>query len=102
MSKERAPVQIIGISPNIETARKLQVMWGVHSCHAKDAHDTKEMVSIACTVAKEKSIAKLSYTFFFSYSASNTNHFFCIMGIFSMAGMHSPHYLKFSCSFNIW
>ena len=58
MSKERAPVKIIGISPNIETARKLQIMWGVHSCHAKDAHDTKEMVSIACTVAKEENIAK--------------------------------------------
>jgi len=58
MSRERAPVQIIGISPNIETARKLQIMWGVNSCHTKDAHDTKEMVSIACTVTKEKNIAK--------------------------------------------
>jgi len=58
MSKERSPVQIIGISPNIGTARKLQIMWGVNSCHTKDAHDTKEMVSIACTIAKEKNIAK--------------------------------------------
>ena len=57
MSKERAPVQIIGISPNINTARKLQIMWGVHSCHNQDAHDTKEMVSIACSVAKDKKIA---------------------------------------------
>ena len=58
MSKERAPVQVIGISPNINTARKLQIVWGVNSCHNKDAHDTKEMVSIACTVAKDKNIAK--------------------------------------------
>ena len=57
MSKERAPVQIIGISPNIDTARKLQIMWGVHSCHNQDANDTKEMVSIACSVAKDKKIA---------------------------------------------
>ena len=57
MSKERAPVQIIGISPNINTARKLQIMWGVHSCHNQDANDTKEMVSIACSVAKDKKIA---------------------------------------------
>jgi len=57
MSKERAPVQIIGISPNINTARKLQMMWGVHSCHTQDAHDTKEMVSIACNIAKDKKIA---------------------------------------------
>ena len=58
MSKERAPVQIIGISPNINTARKLQIMWGVDSCHNEDAHDTKEMVSIACAVVKEKKIVK--------------------------------------------
>ena len=58
MSKERAPVQIMGISPNIDTARKLQIAWGVNSCHTEDAHDTKEMVRIACTVVKEKDIAK--------------------------------------------
>ncbi len=57
MSKERAPVQIIGISPNINTARKLQIMWGVHSCHNQDANDTKDMVNIACSVAKDKKIA---------------------------------------------
>ena len=56
MSKERAPVQIIGISPNINTARKLQIMWGVHSCHNQDALNTEEMVSIACSVAKDKKI----------------------------------------------
>ena len=58
MSRERAPVTVIGISPNVSTARKLQIFWGVNSCLTKDAHSTKEMVSIACTVAKEKNIAK--------------------------------------------
>ena len=57
MSKERAPVQIVGISPHITTSRKLQIVWGVNSCHAEDAHDTKEMVSIACTIVKTKEIA---------------------------------------------
>ena len=58
MSKERAPVQIIGISPNIATARKLQIVWGVNSCHTQDAQNTTEMARIACTIAKEKNIAK--------------------------------------------
>jgi len=58
MSKERAPVQIIGISPNIDTARKLQIMWGVNSCYNDDANNTKEMVSIACTVVKNNNIAE--------------------------------------------
>ena len=57
MSKERAPVQIIGISPNINTSRKLQIAWGINSCHAEDAHDSKEMVSIACNIVKNKKIA---------------------------------------------
>ena len=57
MSKERAPVQIIGISPNIDTARKLQIVWGVNSCHTQDAKNTTEMARIACTIAKEKKIA---------------------------------------------
>jgi len=58
MSKERAPVPIIGISPNLDTARKLQIMWGVDSCHSEDAQDTKEMVSIACSVVKNKKITQ--------------------------------------------
>ncbi len=58
MSKERAPVQIIGISPNIDTARKLQIMWGVNSCYNDDANNTQEMVSIACTVVKNSNIAE--------------------------------------------
>ena len=58
MSKERAPVQVIGISPNINTARKLQIAWGVYSCHATDAHNTTEMVDIACRIIKNQNIAK--------------------------------------------
>ena len=58
MSKERAPVQIVGISPNLATSRKLQIAWGVNSCHAEDANDTKEMVSIACSIVKNKKIAE--------------------------------------------
>ena len=59
MAKERAPVLIVGLSPNIETARKIQLVWGVHSCHtAQDAKNTTEMVTIACKTIKEKDLAK--------------------------------------------
>ena len=57
MARERAPVLGIGLSPNIETARKLQLVWGVHSCHTRDAKNTTEMVQIACSVIKEKKLA---------------------------------------------
>lgn len=58
MSKERAPVLVIGISPNLKTARKTQLIWGVYSSHStQDAHNATEMVSIACNIIKEKKLA---------------------------------------------
>ena len=59
MARERAPVQIIGLSPNINTARKMQIIWGVNSCYStKDAPNTAEMVNIACSIVKNKNLVK--------------------------------------------
>ena len=59
MARERAPVQIIGLSPNIKTARKMQIIWGVNSCYStKDAPNTAEMVNIACSIVKNKNLVK--------------------------------------------
>jgi len=59
MARERAPVQIIGLSPNIKTARKMQMIWGVNSCYStKDADNTTEMVNIACSIVKNKNLVK--------------------------------------------
>ncbi len=58
MAKERAPVLIVGLSPNIKTARKTQLVWGVFSNHCKqDAKNTTEMVSIACLTIKDNNLA---------------------------------------------
>jgi len=63
MAKERAPVLVVGLSPNIKTARKTQLAWGVYSRHCKqDAQNTTEMVSIACTTIKNKKLAKTDDT----------------------------------------
>ena len=60
MAKERAPVLVIGLSPNIKTARKTQLVWGVYSSHSKqDAQNTTEMVSIACNTIKDKKLAEI-------------------------------------------
>ena len=59
MARERAPVQIIGLSPNLKTARKMQIIWGVNSCYStKDAVNTTEMVNIACGIVKNKNLVK--------------------------------------------
>ena len=57
MARERAPVRVVGISPNIKTARKLQIAWGVHSCLGEDAHNTREMVANACSIVKKADLA---------------------------------------------
>ena len=59
MARERAPVQIIGLSPNLKTSRNMQIVWGVNSCHSfEDAANATEMVNIACRIAKEKNLVK--------------------------------------------
>ena len=62
MSRERAPVRVVGISPNIKTARKLQIAWGVHSCLGEDAQNTREMVANACTIVKKANLADIDDT----------------------------------------
>ena len=57
MSRERSPVRVVGISPNINTARKLQMAWGVHSCLGEDAQNTREMVANACIIVKKAELA---------------------------------------------
>ena len=60
MAKERAPVLIVGLSPNLNTARKVQLVWGVYSSHSQqDANNTTEMVSIACKIIKNKKLAEI-------------------------------------------
>ena len=57
MARERAPVQIVGLSPNIDTTRRMQLFWGVNSCHTtEDAQNAQEMVNIACRIVKEKKL----------------------------------------------
>ncbi len=59
MARERAPVQIVGLSPNINTTRRMQLYWGVNSCYTKDdAQSAQEMVRIACTIAKNKNLVR--------------------------------------------
>ena len=59
MARERAPVQIIGLSPNLKTSRNMQIVWGVNSCHSfEDAANSTEMVNIACRIAKDKNLVK--------------------------------------------
>jgi len=46
-ARERPDVPIIGLTPNQGTARRLAVVWGVHSIYTSDAKDFEDMTSKA-------------------------------------------------------
>ena len=57
-ARERPDVPILGISPNLNTARRLSLVWGVHCVHTTDARSFKDMVLKAGKLAKKEKFAK--------------------------------------------
>ncbi len=58
-ARERPTVPILALTPEHATARRLAILWGVHSLHTVDATDFQEMVDIACNAAREQEFARL-------------------------------------------
>ena len=56
-ARERPDVPIMGISPNLNTARRLSLVWGVHCIHTSDAKSFKDMVLKAGKLAKKEKFA---------------------------------------------
>jgi pyruvate kinase len=57
-ARERPQVPIIALSPILETARRLSLLWGTHCVVTPDAIDLDDMVNRACRIAAEESFAK--------------------------------------------
>ena len=58
VARERPKSPIVAISPNLATARRLSLVWGVHCVVAEDAHDQDDMVDRACRLAFKDGFAK--------------------------------------------
>ncbi len=58
VARERPEPPIVAISPNVASARKLSLVWGVHCVVAEDAHDQDDMVERACRIAFTDGFAK--------------------------------------------
>ncbi|GHC77044.1 pyruvate kinase [Limoniibacter endophyticus] len=56
-ARERPQVPIVTLSPIVETARRLALVWGTHSVVTEDAHDLDDMVNRACRIAYEENFA---------------------------------------------
>jgi len=56
-ARERPPVPILGLTPIVETARRLAIAWGVHNVQTADATSFVDMVDSACQVALAEGFA---------------------------------------------
>lgn len=57
-SRERPQTPILALSPVIETARRLSVVWGLHCVVTEDAHDLDDMVDRACRITFTEEFGK--------------------------------------------
>ena len=57
-ARERPDVRILCLTPNLNTARRMSLTWGVHAVHGEDAHNFADMVQRAVRVARKEEFAK--------------------------------------------
>ena len=57
-ARERPDVRILCLTPNLDTARRMTLTWGVHPVRTEDAHNFGDMVQRAVRVARQQGMAK--------------------------------------------
>jgi pyruvate kinase len=57
-ARERAQIPIIALSPVVQTARRLSVVWGLHCVVSEDAHGLDDVVDIACRITFTEEFGK--------------------------------------------
>ena len=57
-ARERSEAPIIVLTPNLQTARRMSLAWGLHSIHTEDAHDMDDVVDRATRFAFQEGFAK--------------------------------------------
>jgi len=53
-ARERPAVPVLALSPIIETARRLSIVWGLHCVVTEDARDLDDMVNRACRIVSNE------------------------------------------------
>ena len=57
-ARERPQVPVLALSPIVQTARRLSVVWGLHCVVAQDATDLDDMVNRACRIVSDEGFGK--------------------------------------------
>lgn len=58
-ARERPQLPIVALSPVLDTARRLSLVWGLHCVVTPDARDLDDMVERACRIAHEESFGRI-------------------------------------------
>ncbi|WP_029527706.1 pyruvate kinase [Polaromonas glacialis] len=61
-ARERPESPILSLTPSIGVARRLALVWGVHSVHIADVSDVSQMTDLACEVARSEKFADSGQT----------------------------------------
>ncbi len=56
-SRIRPTVPILGLTPDVRTARRLALAWGVHSVHSREIAQFADMVTYAAGIAHQQGFA---------------------------------------------
>ncbi len=57
-ARERPQVPIVALSPQVQTARRLSVVWGLHCVVEQDASDLDDVVNRACRIVANEGFGK--------------------------------------------
>ena len=58
VARERPSVPLLVLTPKVETARRLGLLWGAHAVHTRDVESFEEMVAKAKRMALRHNVAK--------------------------------------------
>jgi len=57
-ARERPDVPVLCLTPNLNTARRMTLAWGVHPVRTEDANNFADMVQRAVAIARHEELAK--------------------------------------------
>jgi pyruvate kinase len=58
ISRKRPDVPILAVTPNVDVARRMSLLWGAHSVISDDVHSYEEMVDHAVEIAIQEGFAR--------------------------------------------
>ncbi|MES3014693.1 MAG: pyruvate kinase, partial [Pseudomonadota bacterium] len=62
MARERPTSPILGMTPNVATARRLALVWGVHAVVCDEVSDVAGMSELACRTAEAEGLGRRGQT----------------------------------------